>query len=134
MPSRLLVPVLILHTTRRDGTPCRTPLLAGRTTTGAYLVMATNFGRPRHPAWSYHLLRHPYAVVDWQGSSLPVRAHRLTPEEREAARPYILSLMPCFDDYAHRSRRDIRVFALTPLPRTGDVSKPSGRPRTAEGT
>lgn len=132
MPSRLLVPVLVLHTTRRDGTPCRTPLLAGRTTTGAYLVMATNFGRPRHPAWSYHLLRHPYAVVDWQGSLLPVRAHRLTPDEQEAARPDILTWMPCFDDYAQRSRRDIRVFTLTPLPHSPDASKRSSRPRTTE--
>ncbi|WP_395570428.1 nitroreductase/quinone reductase family protein [Streptomyces sp. BK79] len=113
MPSRLLVPVLILHTTRRDGTPCATPLLAGRITRDTFIVMATNFGRPRHPAWSHHLLREPHATVDWHGTLLPVRARLLTPRERRAARDLILARMPCFDDYAHRSRRDIRVFALT---------------------
>jgi deazaflavin-dependent oxidoreductase (nitroreductase family) len=113
MPSRLLVPVLILHTTRRDGSPCATPLLAGRTTGDTFIVMATNFGRPRHPAWSHHLLREPHAAVDWHGTLLPVRARLLTPREQEAARKRILAWMPCFDDYARHSRRDIRVFALT---------------------
>ncbi|MCK8438457.1 nitroreductase family deazaflavin-dependent oxidoreductase [Streptomyces sp. D2-8] len=130
MPSRLLAPVLILHTIRRDGTPCRTPLLTGRTATGDYIVMATNFGRTRHPAWSYHLLHNPYAAIDWHGRTLPVQAHRLSPQEQQAARPHILTWMPCFDDYAHRSQRDVRVFTLTPLPRTADASKPTSSPWT----
>ncbi|GGV66404.1 hypothetical protein GCM10010277_74080 [Streptomyces longisporoflavus] len=114
MPSRLLVPVLILHTTRRDGTTCRTPLLAGRTAPDTFIVMATNFGRPRHPAWSWHLLREPHARVHWRGRSWPVRARLLSPEEQREARDEILAAMPCFDDYARRSGRDIRVFVLRP--------------------
>jgi deazaflavin-dependent oxidoreductase (nitroreductase family) len=116
MPSRLLVPVLVLHTARRDGTPCRTPLLAGRTPSGTFMVMATNFGRRRHPAWSYHLLRDPQATVSWRGRTLAVRAHLLTAQEQEAARERILALMPCFDDYVRSSERSIRVFTLVPSP------------------
>ncbi|GAA2093568.1 nitroreductase family deazaflavin-dependent oxidoreductase [Streptomyces albiaxialis] len=114
MPSRLLVPVLILHTARRDGTPCRTPLLAGRTEAGTFLVMATNFGRPRHPAWSFHLLRDPHALVDWHGDLLAVRARLLSHEEQRAMEEQLLGWMPCFHDYARSSGRDIRVFSLTP--------------------
>ncbi|MFE0801335.1 nitroreductase/quinone reductase family protein [Streptomyces sp. NPDC058812] len=113
MPSRLLAPVLVLHTTRRDGTACATPLLAGRAAADTFIVMATNFGRPRHPSWSHHVLREPHATVDWRGTSLSVRARLLTPQEQQAVRDHIIAWMPCFDDYAHHSRRDIRVFALT---------------------
>ncbi|MFJ8194176.1 nitroreductase/quinone reductase family protein [Streptomyces sp. NPDC096094] len=134
-PSRLLAPVLILHTTRRDGTPCATPLLAGRTAPDTFFVMATNFGRPRHPAWSHHLLRDPHARVDWQGASWPVRARLLTPQEQQAARPRILACMPCFDDYARTAEREIRVFALTP-PGTAQAytrRKPGRRRRPPSG-
>lgn len=132
MPSRLLVPVLVLHTTRRDGTPCRTPLLAHRAATGTFTVMATNFGRPRHPAWSHHLLRDPQARVDWHGTTIPVRAHLMDAEEQQAARQRILALMPCFDDYAQRSQRNIRVFVLSPaLPRKAPT-RPSEGPDPAK--
>ncbi|CAM5510136.1 hypothetical protein STENM223S_03094 [Streptomyces tendae] len=116
VPSRMLAPVLVLHTTRRDGTPCRTPLLADRAATGVFTVMATNFGRTRHPAWSHHLLRDPHAEIDWRGATMKVRARLMSEQEQRAARERILTVMPCFDDYALRSQRRIRVFVLTPVP------------------
>jgi deazaflavin-dependent oxidoreductase (nitroreductase family) len=122
MPSRLLRPIAVLHTTRRDGTPCHTPLLVARDPSGSFLVMATNFGLPRHPAWSHHLLRDPYAALTWRGQTLRVRARLLTPEELLAARDRILAAMPVFDDYAVRSGRNVRVFVLTPLPGSADAS------------
>ncbi|WP_053141645.1 nitroreductase/quinone reductase family protein [Streptomyces ambofaciens] len=115
MPSRLLVPTLVLHTTRRDGTPCRTPLLTDATASGTFTVMATNFGRPRHPAWSHHLLRNPLASVDWHGRTIAVRARLLTDQEQQATRDRILARMPCFDDYARDCGRAVRVFTLVPV-------------------
>ncbi|MEU0227559.1 nitroreductase/quinone reductase family protein [Streptomyces sp. NPDC006284] len=115
MPSRLLVPTLVLHTTRRDGTPCRTPLLTDATASGTFTVMATNFGLPRHPAWSHHLLRDPHASVDWHGRTIAVHARLLTDQEQQAARDRILARMPCFDDYVRQSGRVVRVFTLVPL-------------------
>ncbi|MEV7004029.1 nitroreductase/quinone reductase family protein [Streptomyces sp. NPDC093982] len=116
MPSRLMIPVLVLHTTRRNGTACHTPLLAGTTPSGALMVMATNFGRLEHPAWSHHLLHRPQASMTWRGKTLPVEARLMTIQEQHTAQEYILACMPCFHDYAKRSHRDIRIFILTPLP------------------
>ncbi|WP_367048639.1 nitroreductase/quinone reductase family protein [Streptomyces sp. Je 1-332] len=116
VPSRLLVPVLILHTTRRDGTVCHTPLLTSQTAADTFIVMATNFGRPQHPAWSWHLLREPRATVHWRRRSWPVQARLLSPEEQREAQDEILAAMPCFDDYARHIRREIRVFVLAPRP------------------
>ncbi|MCF2437022.1 hypothetical protein LV779_34900 [Streptomyces thinghirensis] len=42
MPSRMLSPTAVLRTTRRDGTPHLTPLIADQDTSGSFLVMATN--------------------------------------------------------------------------------------------
>lgn len=126
MPSRLLVPVLILHTTRRDGTACHTPLLASQSEADTFVVMATNFGCPQHPAWSWHLLREPHAAVHWRGRSWPVRARLLSPEEAREAQDELLAAMPCFDDYARRSGRSIRVFLLAPA-RPGPIPAWTGR-------
>jgi deazaflavin-dependent oxidoreductase (nitroreductase family) len=114
MPSRMLSPIAVLHTARRDGTPHLTPLIADQDASGSFLVMATNFGRRHHPAWSCHLLRNPHAVIDWKGASIPVHAHLLTPRQQDEARHRILKVMPVFDDYVRHSRRQVRVFTLTP--------------------
>ncbi|MFH8242798.1 nitroreductase/quinone reductase family protein [Streptomyces sp. NPDC018321] len=121
MPSRMLSSTAVLRTTRRDGTPHLTPLIAGQDTSGRFLVMATNFGRRHHPAWSCHLLRDPHAVIDWQGASIPVHAHLLTARQQEEARYRILEVMPVFDEYVRHSGRHVRVFSLTP------ATDPGGR-------
>ncbi len=120
MPSRILSPTAVLRTTRRDGTPHLTPLITDQDTSGSFLVMATNFGRRHHPAWSCHLLRDPRAVIDWKGTSIPVHAHLLTPRQQDEARHRILKVMPVFDDFVRHSRRHIRVFSLTPAADSGD--------------
>ncbi|MBT3155436.1 nitroreductase family deazaflavin-dependent oxidoreductase [Streptomyces sp. CHD11] len=120
MPSRILSPTAVLRTTRRDGTLHLTPLIADQDTSGNFLVMATNFGRRHHPAWSSHLLRDPRAVIDWRGTSIPVHALLLTPRQQEEARDRILGVMPVFDDYVGHSHRDVRVFSLIPAADSGD--------------
>jgi deazaflavin-dependent oxidoreductase (nitroreductase family) len=121
MPSRMLRPVAVLHTTSRDGTPRLTPLLADLGRSGDFLVMATNFGRTQHPAWSCHLLRDPHAAINWRGNFVQVRARLLTPQQQDAARERILRVMPPFDAYAKRSQRQVRVFTLTPVTDQGNT-------------
>lgn len=51
MPSRMPSPSAVLRTTRRDGTPHLTPLIAGQDASGGFLVtavMATDFGGRHH--------------------------------------------------------------------------------------
>lgn len=120
MPSRMLSPTAVLRTTRRDGTPHLTPVIADQDASGDFLVMATNFGRRHHPAWSFHLLRDPHAVIDWKGTSIPVHAHLLTPRQQDEARYRILKVMPVFDEYVRHSHRRVRVFSLRPDTYSGD--------------
>jgi deazaflavin-dependent oxidoreductase (nitroreductase family) len=131
MPSSVVLSTLLLHTTDRHGHPRKTPLAAAPAGQNRFLIMGTNFGRPRHLAWSQGLLRHPTATVAWHDHSFPVRARRRTPEELHAARPgiRILAAMPVLDVYAAASDRDIRVFLITPAHDLRLPSVTSARPR-----
>jgi deazaflavin-dependent oxidoreductase (nitroreductase family) len=120
MLSGMALSTVLLHTTGPNGAPRHTPLAFARDGRDGLLVAGTNFGRPRHPAWSQDLLRHPDATVTWRGRTHGVRARRLNAEEREAARPRIREAVPVFDDYAAASGRDIRVFLLTPVRDAGN--------------
>ncbi|MCX4695619.1 nitroreductase/quinone reductase family protein [Streptomyces sp. NBC_01408] len=114
MPSSMALSTVLLHTTDRHGRPRNTPLATAQVGQDRFLVMGTNFGRPRHPAWSQDLLRQPAAFVTWHGQTVSVHARQLTAEELHAARPSVLAAVPVFDDYAATSGRDIRVFLITP--------------------
>lgn len=113
MPSRLFLPTVLLTTIgHRSGRPRTTPLCAYRYRNGDWLVVASNFGRPRHPAWSTNLLRRPDAVVTWRGRRQPVTARLLSAAEAAAERQRILAVLPVYDDYAARAGRPVRVFRL----------------------
>lgn len=115
VPSRWLLHTVMLTTTgHRTGQPRLTPLCAHRRADGSWLVAGTNFGRPRHPAWSTNLLRCPRATITVNGHTLPVDATLLTPEQRTEQRSHILRIHPLYDNYASRVTREIRVFHLLP--------------------
>nr|WP_240979499.1 nitroreductase/quinone reductase family protein [Streptomyces sp. HNM0574] len=119
MPSGAAVPTLVLDTVDSGGVTRSTPLLTVREPGGGFLVMGTNFGRARHPAWSQRLLRTPAATVHWRGRRIPVRARRLGEAELRAAHGRITRAMPVFDAYVRHSGREVRVFRLTPSWRDG---------------
>jgi deazaflavin-dependent oxidoreductase (nitroreductase family) len=107
-----LVPSLLLVTTgRRTGQARTTPLLTVPDGDG-FVVIGSNWGGPRHPAWALNLLAHPDAVAVHKGRRLPVRARLLTGAERELAWRRALDEWPAYRAYAHRAGRDIHVFRL----------------------
>lgn len=118
-----VLPGLMLTTTgRRSGRPRSTPLL--------YLedghdlvVVASNWGQRRHPAWSDNLLADPRAVVDLGARRWPVAARLANEDERERLWPCLLRIWPAYRTYARRSGRDLRVFVLSP--REGTSAHPS---------
>lgn len=112
MVSQGMLPVLMLTTVgARTGRP-RTAPLATVHIEGEFYVVASNFGRERHPAWSANLIAHPEARVSFRGDEFDVRAELLEPEEKAAVWPRLIELWPLFDEYAARSGRDLRVFRL----------------------
>lgn len=111
--AALLAPSLVL-TARgaKSRQPRTTPLVTLPDDDGSFLVVGSNFGQPRHPAWTGNLLTHPEATVTYRGETFPVHAQLLTGEERAQAWPRLTRIWPVYDRYAERSGRELRVFRL----------------------
>jgi deazaflavin-dependent oxidoreductase (nitroreductase family) len=79
---------------------------------GAAIVTGTNLGGDRHPGWALNLLDQPEATLRIDGVSRPVRARRLTEDERLAMWPELVAIWPGYDGYIERSGRLPLTFAL----------------------
>jgi deazaflavin-dependent oxidoreductase (nitroreductase family) len=113
--SDLTAPSLVLTTTgHRSGEPREVPLACVVEPGGSWLVVGSNFGRERHPAWTANLLHEPRAVVRRRGRSVPVSATLLEGPARAEAWGALMRLLPVYDAYEARAHRDLRVFRLTP--------------------
>jgi deazaflavin-dependent oxidoreductase (nitroreductase family) len=110
-----VLPLLMLTTWgRRSGRARAVPLLYLQRADDL-LVVASNWGQPKHPAWSSNLLSNPKGVVQLGEASYPVTAHLLTSEEKACLWPQLCQFCPVWQNYAAHSGRDLRVFSLTPL-------------------
>jgi deazaflavin-dependent oxidoreductase (nitroreductase family) len=114
--TQLIVPSLVLTTVgRKSGEPRRAPLATVVEPGGTFLVVASNFGKEHHPAWSGNLLMNSAATVSHRGVDVDVTAHLLDADEKAAVWPKLIATWPAFDTYTDRSGRDLRVFRLTPV-------------------
>jgi deazaflavin-dependent oxidoreductase (nitroreductase family) len=110
--SAALLPSLVLTTTgAKSGEPREAPL-ATLPVEGGFLVVGSNFGREKHPAWTGNLLKNPEATVSYKGQRIPVTARLLDDDEKEAVWPQLTTLWPTYDRYVERSGRNLRVFRL----------------------
>ena len=110
--SDAVLPVVVLTTTGASSGLLRTVPLAALLDGQDFVVVGSNFGRERHPAWSTNLIAHPDARVSFRGEDFAVRAELLTDDERARIWPDLLAQWPLFDQYAATSGRDLRVLRL----------------------
>lgn len=112
-------PTLVLETIgRKSGQPRLSPLLFARDG-DAVIVVGSNFGQERHPAWTGNLIARPEAKVVSGGVEVPVLAELLTGAEAEAGWQKMVDVTAVYASYKKRTDRDIRVFRLTPAGPTG---------------
>jgi deazaflavin-dependent oxidoreductase (nitroreductase family) len=108
------LPALLLTTTgRKTGRPRTQPLVYGRDG-DAYVVVGSNWGQPRHPAWSGNLLANPDGMITLAGKEIPVRAELVEGPDRGRLWELMRSRWPGYAQYEERAGRHIRVFRLTP--------------------
>jgi deazaflavin-dependent oxidoreductase (nitroreductase family) len=107
-----MFPTMVLETTgAKSGEPRRVALVYLPDGDGA-LVVASNFGRERHPGWSANLLAHPELRVAAGGERWTGRARLLDADEKATRWPDLIAHMPAWDGYTKVTDRDLRVFAL----------------------
>ena len=110
-----MLPSLVLTTTgAKSGEPRSAPLACLPQDDGSILVVGSNFGREKHPAWTGNLLKTPEATVQFERRTFPVKAQLLSDEEKAAVWPALTKAWPTFDRYVEVSGRNLRVFRLTP--------------------
>ena len=106
------LPMLALTTTGRRSGQRRTVQLAYVRDGDDWLVVASNWGREHHPAWSHNLDADPDAWILVDGADVAVRAEPLTDEEKRERWPAIEAVVPQMKVYPTLTDRNIRVFRL----------------------
>jgi len=107
-------PVLLLTTTGRRSGHQRTAPVVYLAEEERLVVIGSNAGNQRAPAWSLNLKAHPDCDVQVRGERRPVRARIAEGEERAALWRGMNEQYAGFDDYDKRTSRDIAVFVLEP--------------------
>ena len=107
-------PILLLITTgAKSGRRRSTPLLYFRQG-DQIVVVASNGGQPRHPAWYYNLRAHPEATVFVDGRVRTYVAREARDEERAVLWNRAAAYYLGFNVYEQRIARKIPVMVLTP--------------------
>ena len=110
--GRPTLPHLVLTTTGRTSGQPREAVLLYAVDGDGWVVIGSNWGQERHPAWSGNLLADPHATVTVAGITTPVVATLADADERTRLLPTLLAVWPGYDDYAGRTDRELRVFRL----------------------
>ena len=102
---------------RKSGRDHTTPLLYF-TDGDDVILVASSFGREKHPAWYYNVQAHPEVTLTARGESARYVAREVTGEERERLWLLANRLYPGYDDYQVRAtasgRSAIPVLRLSP--------------------
>lgn len=106
--------VLLLTTIgRKSGKTYTTPLGCFDHAEG-YVIVASNAGQPRNPAWFYNLKNKPQVTVQVLDQVLPATAEVLTGEARAQAWRQVIAIAPAYADYEKRTTREIPLILLRP--------------------
>ena len=107
-------PVLLVTTTgRRSGKPRTAPVLY--LADGERLVViGSNAGNERPPAWALNLQANPNAEVQVRGERRYVHARIAEDQERDELWRRMNQQYGGFEDYRERTARDIPLFVLEP--------------------
>ena len=80
----------------------------------AVILVASQGGAPRHPAWYYNLMAHPDIEIEVNGRSRELRARLVEGAERAELWPVCVNRWPGYEGYSKRTTREIPVFLCEP--------------------
>jgi deazaflavin-dependent oxidoreductase (nitroreductase family) len=94
--------VLLGHTGAKSGKERTTPLVYF-TNGGNVILIASQTGKPRHPAWFHNIKANPEIELWAGGRGGPYRAREAEGEERERLWKLATQLYPGYDEYQRRA-------------------------------
>jgi deazaflavin-dependent oxidoreductase (nitroreductase family) len=111
------LPIVELTTTGAKTGLARTLPIVGVPDGDRLVLVASNYGNPRHPAWYHNLRAHPECTVRFRGQELTMRAYEAEGDERERLWQLDSTVYPTRAAYAQwTDGRRIPVMVLEPPP------------------
>jgi deazaflavin-dependent oxidoreductase (nitroreductase family) len=108
------LPVIVVTTRgNKSGNIRKTPLMRVEHD-GAYALVASQGGAPKHPVWYYNLINNPESVTIQDGPEpFEVSVREVTGEERAAWWERAVAAFPPYAQYQLKTERVIPVFVAT---------------------
>lgn len=108
-------PVIVLTTVgAKTGKLRKTPLMRVEHD-GAYAVVASLGGAPRHPVWYHNLKAHPHVELQDGPTKRDYLAREVTGDEKATWWERAVAAWPDYASYQRRTTREIPVFVLEPI-------------------
>jgi deazaflavin-dependent oxidoreductase (nitroreductase family) len=104
--------VRLTTTGRKTGLPRGSNLLYFPTP-GTFVLVGSNWGRPRDPMWTLNLLAHPEAAVEVRGRRIPVVAKPVKGERYQELWRLLLDFWPGYEMERLAAGRELPIFLLT---------------------
>ena len=106
--------LLLLHHTGANSGKDRVTPMAYLGDAGRYVVIASNGGAAKHPAWYHNLKAQPNVMIEVATDTIDVIACEATGQERERLFRTQADRFPQLDEYQQSTDRIIPVIVLTP--------------------
>jgi F420H(2)-dependent quinone reductase len=107
--------VLLLTTTgRKTGQPRISPL-GYFNHEGNFVIIASNGGGERNPAWFYNLKSNPQVTIQIGKQQLAAKAEVVDTERRKQLWADLVKMAPGYEKYAQSTKREIPLVILQPI-------------------
>lgn len=83
---------------------------------GEYAVVASRGGAAHNPVWYYNLKTNPHVELQDGATRLDYRAREVSGDEKATWWQRAVEVWPAYDDYQAKTKRQIPVFVLEPVP------------------
>jgi deazaflavin-dependent oxidoreductase (nitroreductase family) len=80
-----------------------------------FVVIASKGGAPTNPGWYYNILVNPMVTIEVGTKTVQVDASVAKEPDRTRLYNKMIEMLPSFDDYRHKTTREIPVIVLTPV-------------------
>ena len=75
-----------------------------------FILVASQGGAPRHPAWYHNLVKNPKIEITHEGRTQKLTARQVAEEEKATLWPTCIEYYPPYEQYQKRTDRKIPVF------------------------
>lgn len=109
------MPAVELHTIGRSSGKRRSTMLTAPVHgDGRYVLVASKGGDDRNPQWYLNLVANPDVELTVDGTTVPMRAHTASAEEKAELWPGIVATYRGYAGYQQKTKRDIPVVVCEP--------------------